>query len=112
MTRFDLNPTSEEVAESLLGEKYQALETDWDGTNQAEWQKLVELRKQCQNYQSDADDSSDEESVEASDNENGQKNRRQPGGRFIKTKCDTDASLMISVDHIYDQKWSDVMKTF
>ena len=73
MTRFDLNPTSEEVAESLLGEKYQALETDWDGANQAEWQKLVELRKQCQNYESDADDSSDEESVEASDNENGQK---------------------------------------
>ena len=32
--------------------------------------------------------------------------------RFIKTKCDTDASSMISVDHIYDQKWSDFMKTF
>ena len=102
MTRFDLNPTSEEVAESLLGEKYQALETDWDGANQAEWQKLVKLRKQCQTP-APATKKASKPAIT--------KTAKKPK-RFIKTKCDTDASSMISVDHIYDQKWSDVMKTF
>ena len=72
-----------------------------------EWEKLGELRKQYQNDESDAGDSSDEESAEASDTEHDI--NREEGQ---ETKCDTDASSMISVDHIYDQKWSDVMKTF